>query len=109
MPDWFSKDMEYWNPEQPPPTTPMRRPAGSGSWVAMISRTLLTALSVSRTGVAFGGAAASGVAGKLVVAMNQSLLGTVSTLSVYRRRRQAGRILPLCGLDVVPGGSVASQ
>src|SRR6202034_3013398 len=43
MPAWFSKDIEYWNPEQPPPTTPMRSPAGNGSWVAMISWTLATA------------------------------------------------------------------
>ena len=26
MPAWFSKAIEYWNPEQPPPTTPMRSP-----------------------------------------------------------------------------------
>ena len=67
MPDWFSNDMEYWKPEQPPPTTPMRRPAGSGSWVAMISRTLFTALSVSRTGVVFGAGTASGVGVVVVV------------------------------------------
>src|SRR5580700_3421628 len=87
MPDWFSKDMEYWKPEQPPPTTPMRKPAGSGSWVAMISRTLLTALSVNRTGVAFGAGTASGV-GVLVlvltvlVAMNGNLLGNPCPFSV---------------------------
>jgi hypothetical protein len=46
----------------------------------MISRTLLTALSVSRTGVAFGAGTASGVGVVVVVvtvlvAMNGNLLG----------------------------------
>src|ERR1700733_14450172 len=83
MPLWFSKDMEYWKPEQPPPTTPIRRPAGSGSWVAMISRTLFTALSVRRTGVTFCAGAASGVTASgvgvvvvtVLVAMDRNLLG----------------------------------
>jgi hypothetical protein len=44
--------MEYWNPEHPPPTTPIRRPAGSGSWVAMISRTLAVAEGVNTSGAA---------------------------------------------------------
>jgi hypothetical protein len=43
--------MEYWNPEQPPPTTDNRNPAGTGVWVAMISLTLAIALEVS-TGAA---------------------------------------------------------
>src|SRR5271154_4402547 len=51
MPAWFSNDIEYWKPEQPPPTTPMRRPAGNGSWVAMISWTLATAWGDSVRGI----------------------------------------------------------
>src|SRR5579884_340965 len=70
MPDWFSNDMEYWKPEHPPPTTPMRNPAGSGSWVAMISRTFSTALPVSVIG-AFFTSVVSGVT--VVVAMRFSL------------------------------------
>src|SRR5580692_2881853 len=54
MPAWFSKDIEYWNPEHPPPTTPMRSPAGRGSWVAMISWTFVTACGVSVRGIATG-------------------------------------------------------
>src|ERR1700678_768809 len=85
MPLWFSNAIEYWKPEQPPPTTPMRRPAGRGSWVAMISRTFFTALSVSRTGVGLGvttsGVTTSGVADETVlVAMSTILLGGVSLL-----------------------------
>src|ERR1700728_1604685 len=92
MPDWFSKAMEYCKPEQPPPTTPMRRPAGSGSWVAIISRTLLTALSVSRTGVEGAGGAASGVGvtvETVLVAMDlQISWGKPCARSVYRRGGQ---------------------
>jgi hypothetical protein len=43
----FSKAIEYWKPEQPPPTTEIRRPWGLGSCCAMISATLLMAVSVS--------------------------------------------------------------
>jgi hypothetical protein len=50
MPGAFSKDMEYEKPEQPPPTTPMRKPAGCGFCCAMISFTLETAVGVSETG-----------------------------------------------------------
>src|ERR1700737_439443 len=56
MPLWFSKLIEYWKPEQPPPTTPMRRPAGTGSCVDMISRTFATAAGVRVTGVVLLGA-----------------------------------------------------
>src|SRR5579859_5666521 len=62
--------MEYWNPEQPPPTTPIRSPAGSGSCVAMISRTLLTALGVRLRG-GFLAVSSAGVT-VVVVAMNFS-------------------------------------
>src|SRR5436853_1891472 len=54
MPALFSELMEYENPEQPPPTTPMRRPAGTGFCCAMISRTLLSAVGVRLSGDAFG-------------------------------------------------------
>src|SRR5436305_12319608 len=42
------------NPDQPPPTTPIRRPAGIGSCCAMISFTLATAVGVRLTGKALG-------------------------------------------------------
>src|SRR5271169_6851527 len=53
IPAAFSNCMEYENPEQPPPTTPMRRPAGTGFCCPMISFTFETALAVSETGGAF--------------------------------------------------------
>src|ERR1700761_515649 len=56
MPEAFSNDMEYWKPEHPPPTTPMRRPAGIGSCVAMISFTFTIAAGVRTTGVEGAGA-----------------------------------------------------
>src|SRR6187402_947983 len=76
MPCWFSKDIEYWKPEHPPPTTPMRRPAGCGSCVAMISFTLTIADAVRLTGwVDTGGAlTTSGVV--MAVAMCSSPLQT---------------------------------
>src|SRR6202034_218485 len=54
MPAWFSNDIEYWNPEQPPPTTPTRRPAGRGSCVAIISCTLAIACGDSVRGADTG-------------------------------------------------------
>src|SRR5882757_3570585 len=72
MPCWFSKDIEYWNPEHPPPTTPMRRPAGKGSCVAIISFTLVIAEGVKFTGCVGGGpVTTSGVV--TAVAMRVSL------------------------------------
>src|SRR6201996_5551289 len=75
MPAWFSKLMEYWKPEQPPPTTPMRRPAGIGSWVAMISLTLEMAESVSSTAFLRGasGPLTTSATGTAVVDMETSL------------------------------------
>src|SRR5512146_1022219 len=49
----FSKFMLYWKPERPPPTTPMRRPAGTGFCCAMISFTLATAFALRVTGLDF--------------------------------------------------------
>jgi hypothetical protein len=54
IPLWFSNDIEYWNPEHPPPTTPIRSPAGTGSCVAIISFTLAIAAGVRLTGCDFG-------------------------------------------------------
>src|SRR5260370_13377899 len=48
--------MEYWKPEHPPPTTPIRNPAGTGFCVAIISRTLPIAAGVRVTGVVETGA-----------------------------------------------------
>src|SRR5437588_2254468 len=48
--------MEYWNPEHPPPTTPIRNPAGTGFCVAIISRTFAIAAGVRVTGVVEAGA-----------------------------------------------------
>src|SRR6185312_14191854 len=69
-PGAFSKDMEYENPEHPPPTTPMRRPAGSGSCWVMISFTLETAVEVRLIGL-FGVVSTLGV---VVEAIQKSLL-----------------------------------
>src|SRR5271157_2777518 len=46
MPAPFSKAMEYWKPEQPPPTTDNRNPDGTGVCAAMISLTLAMAAGV---------------------------------------------------------------
>src|SRR5215469_11166477 len=51
MPAPFSNDMEYWNPEQPPPTTPTRNPAGIGFCCAITSFTLATAVGVKDIGL----------------------------------------------------------
>src|SRR5215813_9523681 len=43
--------MEYEKPEQPPPTTPTRRPAGTGFCCAITSFTLLIAVGVKLRGL----------------------------------------------------------
>jgi hypothetical protein len=48
--------MEYWKPEHPPPTTPIRNPAGTGVCVDIISRTFAIAAGVRVTGVVEAGA-----------------------------------------------------
>src|SRR5215471_10900170 len=68
----FSKDIEYEKPEQPPPTTPIRSPAGSGLCWAMISFTLETAFSVSITG-ALGVVSTLGVDVVAIVIVSLSL------------------------------------
>src|SRR5271163_4384475 len=72
MPAPFSNDMEYEKPEQPPPTTPTRKPVGTGFCCAMISFTLVTALAVRVIGAALvftSGIFTSGVEVAKVVAM----------------------------------------
>src|SRR5450631_24774 len=76
MPAPFSNDMEYEKPEQPPPTTPTRRPAGTGVCWPMISLTLVTALDVRLTGAVFAptsGADGAFTSGVVVVAIRISL------------------------------------
>src|SRR5580700_3204567 len=78
IPAAFSNAMEYENPEHPPPTTPMRRPAGTGGCCPMVSLTLDTALGVSETGgVFFTSGFTSGTlvftSGTVVVAIRISL------------------------------------
>src|SRR6201996_3381976 len=101
MPAWFSKLMEYWKPEQPPPTTPMRRPAGIGSWVAIISLTLEMADSVSSTAFLRGasGPVTTSATGTAVVDMETSLFRKVdgthfgSTTLSLAARSQRGKPL----------------
>src|SRR4029077_2257229 len=53
MPALFSNCMEYEKPEQPPPTTPTRKPTGTGFCCVMISFTFATALGVREMGATF--------------------------------------------------------
>src|ERR1700733_6568732 len=69
MPLWFSNDIEYWKPEHPPPTTPIRRPAGTGSCVAIISFTLAIAAGVRVTGWVEAGVPVTTSAGGVTVAV----------------------------------------
>src|SRR5258708_29589646 len=83
-PEAFSKDIEYEKPEQPPPTTPTRNPAGTGVCCAMISLTLAMAFGVSEMGAFFlasRGISWGLICGVVVVAMNSPLL-----LTHYNRR-----------------------
>src|SRR5215469_6548092 len=67
IPAPFSNCMEYEKPEHPPPTTPMRKPAGAGFCWAIISLTFETALAVRVIGAAFF------TSGAVVVAIRISL------------------------------------
>src|SRR5215472_1811745 len=67
IPAPFSNCMEYEKPEHPPPTTPMRKPAGTGFCWAIISLTFETALAVRVIGAAFF------TSGAVVVAIRISL------------------------------------
>src|SRR6266481_1940813 len=71
MPAPFSNCMEYEKPEQPPPTTPTRRPAGTGFCCDMISLTFATAFEVRVMGAFF--TSGVGVTGVVVVAIHLSL------------------------------------
>src|SRR5580658_6958285 len=74
IPAAFSNCIEQEKPEQPPPTTPMRRPAGTGLCCPMISFTLETALAVSETGgVFFTSGTLVFTSGTVVVAIRISL------------------------------------
>src|SRR5580704_7532630 len=86
MPAAFSNCMEYEKPEQPPPTTPIRRPAGTGFCCPIISLTLETALGVSVTGAAFLTSGMLGVtSGTVVVAISISL--ALELYKLYQTRR----------------------
>src|SRR5205823_14302767 len=71
-PEAFSKDIEYEKPEQPPPTTPTRSPAGTGVCWPIISFTFATALGVSIIG-AFLVVSWGFTSGMMVVAIQFSL------------------------------------
>src|SRR5271163_4311003 len=76
MPAPFSNDMEYWKPEQPPPTTPTRRPAGTGFCCAMTSLTLTMAVLVKLMGLLSTAGVVGVVVGVVVVvAISVYLLG----------------------------------
>src|ERR1700722_9250749 len=79
--------MEYWKPEHPPPTTPIRNPAGIGFCDAIISRTLLIAAGVRVTGVVETGAptTTSGVTDAVAIGKSPCLVQT--SLSVCARHR----------------------
>src|SRR5580693_7118737 len=73
IPAAFSNCMEYENPEHPLPTTPMRKPAGTGFCWLIISFTLVTALAVRVTGGVFLVTSGFVTAGMVVVAIGISL------------------------------------
>src|ERR1700736_6542502 len=70
--------MEYWKPEHPPPTTPIRSPAGTGFCVAIISRTFAIAAGVRVTGVveAGGPTTTSGVTAAVDIGKSPCLFQT---------------------------------
>src|SRR5580693_8016605 len=72
IPAPFSNCIEYEKPEHPPPTTPTRRPAGTGLCCAIISFTFATAFEVKLTG-GFLGVTSGTVVGTVVVAIGISL------------------------------------
>src|SRR5580693_10789651 len=95
MPAAFSNCMEYEKPEQPPPTTPIRRPAGTGVCCPMISFTLETALAVSETGgVFFTSGTLMFTFGTVVVAIRISL-----ALKYLHYRRASTAVGSVIGLQ----------
>src|SRR6185295_10621366 len=94
MPAPFSKAIEYEKPEHPPPTTPTRRPAGTGFCCAMVSFTLAMALAVRLMGAFF---VSAGFTSGVVVAMGISLKGLVSIITKPEpagRQSRPGRTFP---------------
>src|SRR5712671_5158378 len=95
MPAPFSNCMEYEKPEHPPPTTPTRRPPGTGFCCPMISRTLATAFVVSVMGGVFldtSGALVVVTSGAVVVAIRISLAlkgyrNIIAEVIPFRRRK----------------------
>src|ERR1700730_4843711 len=95
MPEPFSNCMEYEKPEHPPPTTPTRRPAGTGFCCPMISRTLAIAFVVSVIGGVFldtSGALVVVTSGVVVVAIRISLalkgyLNIIAEVLPFLRRK----------------------
>src|SRR5579863_1309165 len=84
-PEAFSNDIEYEKPEQPPPTTPTRNPAGTGFCWPMISFTFLTAFGVRLIGATFGV-----ISGVVVVAIRISL----TRLLIHGLYQKAGCVSP---------------
>src|SRR5665213_3378215 len=99
MPLWFSNDIEYWNPEHPPPTTPIRSPAGTGSCVAIISFTLVIAEGVKFTGAVEVGAPVTTSAEGVTVAVDIGQISLITSLLHSRARYQSGgmRLTIRCG------------
>src|SRR5207245_4139246 len=91
MPAPFSNDIEYEKPEQPPPTTPTRRPAGTGFCCAIISFTLATAFEVKLTGGVLVAVSGTDV-GMVVVDIGISLK---SLRDYYSKARSGSRKNPL--------------
>src|SRR5712664_2543729 len=81
--------MEYWKPEHPPPTTPIRNPAGTGFCVAIISRTFATAAGVRVTGVVEAGAptTTSGVTVAVDIGKSPCLFQTSSRSDIFKCMR----------------------
>src|ERR1700733_968024 len=91
IPEAFSNGIEEEKPEQPPPTTPMRRPAGTGLCCPMISFTLETALDVSETGGVFFTSGTFGfTSGTLVVVVAIRISLALKYLHYSRGQQAAG-------------------
>src|ERR1700722_1365458 len=93
IPAPFSNCMEYEKPEHPPPTTPMRKPEGTGVCWPIISFTLATAFVVRVTGAAFL-VTSLVISGTVVVAIRISL---ALKLFDYNRCRYPRRNLGFFG------------
>src|SRR4029077_983306 len=92
MPDAFSNDIEYEKPEQPPPTTPTRSPAGTGFCWVMISLTLATAFAVKVMGAVF--ALVSGCTSGMDVVAIRYLLEKRTQIIIAKPAKEAGKNQP---------------